>query len=162
VLAPYVEDRWRLEHLTVNYRTPSEIMAVAADVLGPGMEAPKSVRSTGTDPWHMRVPDVRAQLDEIIAKELAAIGDGTLGVIVPNGLAETTVDLDDQVSTLTVWQAKGLEFDSVLVVDPAQILKDSPRGTNDLYVAMTRATQRLGVVHPGDLPEVLHRLAEAT
>jgi len=161
VLAPYVEDRWRLEHLTVNYRTPSEIMAVAADVLGPGMEAPKSVRSTGIDPWHMQVPDVRAQLDEIIAKEVAAIGDGTLGVIVPNGLAETTVDLDDQVATLTVWQAKGLEFDSVLVVDPAQILAQSPRGTNDLYVAMTRATQRLGVIHPGELPAVLHRLADA-
>jgi DNA helicase IV len=161
VLAPYVEDRWRLEHLTVNYRTPSEIMAVAADVLGPGMEAPKSVRSTGIDPWHMLVPDVRAQLDEIIAKEVAAIGDGTLGVIVPNGLAETTVDLDDQVTTLTVWQAKGLEFDSVLVVDPAQILAQSPRGTNDLYVAMTRATQRLGVIHPGELPAVLHRLADA-
>jgi DNA helicase IV len=161
VLAPYVEDRWRLEHLTVNYRTPSEIMAVAADVLGPGMEPPKSVRSTGIDPWHMRVPDVPAQLDEIIAKEVAAIGDGTLGVIVPNGLVETAVDLDDQVSTLTVRQAKGLEFDSVLVVDPARILAQSPRGTNDLYVAMTRATQRLGVIHPGDLPDVLHRLADA-
>ena len=50
---------------------------------------------------------------------------------------------------LTVSQAKGLEFDSVLIADPAQILAESPRGLSDLYVAMTRATQRLGVVHPG-------------
>ena len=68
-------------------------------------------------------------------------------------------DLDEQVVVLTVSQAKGLEFDSVLIADPAQILGESPRGLSDLYVAMTRATQRLGVVHPGPVPEVLHRLA---
>ncbi|HEY7919865.1 MAG TPA: ATP-binding domain-containing protein, partial [Streptosporangiaceae bacterium] len=66
--------------------------------------------------------------------------------------------LDEQVVVLTVSQAKGLEFDSVLIADPAQILGESPRGLSDLYVAMTRATQRLGVVHPGPVPEVLHRL----
>ncbi|MEV4310988.1 AAA family ATPase [Actinocrispum sp. NPDC049592] len=160
VLAPYVEDRWRMEHLTVNYRTPSEIMAVAADVLGPDLDAPKSVRDSGIEPWHARVPDIEARLDEIIAKEVAAIGDGRLGVIVPAGFPRTQLDLDSQVSILTVWQAKGLEFDSVLVVDPARILAESPRGTNDLYVALTRATQRLGVVHPGDLPRNLSRLVE--
>jgi DNA helicase IV len=58
-----------------------------------------------------------------------------------------------------VTDAKGLEFDSVLVVDPAGILAESPRGASDLYVALTRATQRLGVVHAGELPEVLGRLA---
>jgi DNA helicase IV len=68
-------------------------------------------------------------------------------------------DLDKQVVVLTVSQAKGLEFDSVLIADPAQILGESPRGLSDLYVAMTRATQRLGVVHPGPVPEVLDRLA---
>ncbi|MGI8448252.1 MAG: ATP-binding domain-containing protein, partial [Streptosporangiaceae bacterium] len=68
-------------------------------------------------------------------------------------------DLDQQVVVLTVSQAKGLEFDSVLIADPAQILGESPRGLSDLYVAMTRATQRLGVVHPGPAPEVLSRLA---
>ena len=67
-------------------------------------------------------------------------------------------DLDEQVVVLTVSQAKGLEFDSVLIADPTQILGESPRGLSDLYVAMTRATQRLGVVHPGPVPEVLDRL----
>ena len=53
---------------------------------------------------------------------------------------------------------RGLEFDSVLVADPARIVADSPAGLNDLYVAITRATQRLGVVHKGDLPGALARL----
>jgi hypothetical protein len=68
-------------------------------------------------------------------------------------------DLDEQIVVLTVSQAKGLEFDSVLIADPAQILGESPRGLSDLYVAMTRATQRLGVVHPGPVPDVLDRLS---
>jgi ABC-type molybdate transport system permease subunit len=59
------------------------------------------------------------------------------------------------VVVLSVRQVKGLEFDSVLIADPAQILADSPRGLNDLYVALTRATQRLGVVYSGELPGVL-------
>jgi DNA helicase IV len=167
VLEPYVEDRWRMEKLTVNYRTPSEIMAVAADVLDPSLEAPKSVRDAGFEPWHEHVADIPARLGEIVAKEAAAIGDGRLGVIVPSGqLAELTAavpgidttGLESQVVVLTVWQAKGLEFDSVLVVDPARILADSPRGANDLYVALTRATQRLGVIHPAELPDTLSRL----
>jgi hypothetical protein len=76
----------------------------------------------------------------------------------PDRAGQDGPDLDEQVVVLTVSQAKGLEFDSVLIADPAQILGESPRGLSDLYVAMTRATQRLGVVHPGPVPEVLHRL----
>jgi DNA helicase IV len=59
------------------------------------------------------------------------------------------------VVVLTVGQAKGLEFDTVLIGDPAGILAESSRGLNDLYVALTRATQRLGVVYSGELPKVL-------
>jgi len=62
------------------------------------------------------------------------------------------------VTVLTVAQAKGLEFDAVVLVDPATIMTESPRGLNDLYVALTRTTRRLCVVHPGDLPEVLSAL----
>ena len=51
-------------------------------------------------------------------------------------------------SVLTVRQAKGLEFDAVIVVDPDGIVAESPRGRSDLYVALTRATQRLGVLRP--------------
>jgi DNA helicase IV len=60
-----------------------------------------------------------------------------------------------------VKQAKGLEFDCVLIADPARLLAESPRGLNDLYVALTRATKQVGVVHQGSLPEVLAGLAPA-
>ena len=56
---------------------------------------------------------------------------------------------------LTVRQAKGLEFDAVVVADPDGIVAESPRGANDLYVALTRATQRLTVLHAGDSPPAL-------
>ena len=62
----------------------------------------------------------------------------------------------------TVGEAKGLEFDVVVLVDPSGIVEESPRGLNDLYVALTRATRSLDVVHAGSLPTVLDRLAEVT
>jgi hypothetical protein len=61
-------------------------------------------------------------------------------------------DLTSEVVLLGARQAKGLEFDSVLIADPAEIIAASPRGRNDLYVAMTRSTQRLGILHPGPPP----------
>src|SRR5262249_17688530 len=104
-------------------------------------------------------------------------GDGKLAVIVPAELADeigeavtamlpdtalgADPDLTSPVVVLTVKQAKGLEFDCVLIADPARMLAESPRGLNDLYVALTRATQQVGVVHPGSLPDVLARLRPA-
>ena len=61
-------------------------------------------------------------------------------------------DGEQLVSVLTVREAKGLEFDAVIVLEPAEILAESARGLNDLYVALTRPTQRLHVVHAKDLP----------
>jgi hypothetical protein len=96
------------------------------------------------------------------------VGEGRLGVIVPAGWLDELgravagavpgsglgddAELRSPVVVLTVRQAKGLEFDSVLVVEPDRIVAESPRGTSDLYVALTRATQRLGVLHTGALP----------
>jgi DNA helicase IV len=190
-LGRYVGDRWRLAPLTVNYRTPAEIMAVAADVLAeidPAATLPRSVRDSGAQPWRLGVDE--ADFAGSVAEAAAAMasgnaGDGTLAVIVPAGrLAElrTAVqaalpvaaadaagdaspddtDIERPVVVLTVRQAKGLEFDSVLVADPGMILTESPRGLGDLYVALTRATQRVGVVHPGTVPPVLNRLTEAS
>jgi DNA helicase IV len=179
-LDPHAAGRWRVEELTVNYRTPSEIMAVAADVLaslGGGLEPPRSVRDAGVDPWHLRLdPDeLAAGLPAVVAAEAAAVGDGKLALLVPAGRAEELAGLlgpdlevatirqgpsvlDAPVAVLTVGEAKGLEFDAVLVVDPAAILAGGPHGANDLYVALTRTTARLGVVHPGELPSALARL----
>ena len=70
-----------------------------------------------------------------------------------------TPELTDSVVLLTPDQAKGLEFDSVLIIDPATILT-TPLGHNDLYVAMTRATHRLGVLHLGPPPPELAAMRE--
>jgi DNA helicase IV len=180
-LDPHAAGRWRVEQLTVNYRTPAEIMAVAADVLASldaGLQAPRSAREAGTAPWHLGIgPDeLEARLPEVVAAAAAAVGDGKLAVLVPAGRAERLAGriaaavpaatarqgpsvLDAPVAVLTVAEAKGLEFDAVVVVDPAAILAGGPHGANDLYVALTRTTSRLGVVHPGPLPPVLARLA---
>lgn len=162
VLEPYVAKRWKLTELTVNYRTPSEIMAVAGDVLAaidPAAPAPRSVRDSGFEPTAHRV--AVTELADEVKRLLAAEAEqaGTTAVIVPHDLAPELAHLgDDSVRVLTVHDVKGLEFDAVVLAEPHRILTESPRGLNDLYVALTRATQRLAVVHSEDLPEVLHRL----
>jgi DNA helicase IV len=179
VLHPYVAQRWRLAELTVNYRTPAEIAETAADVLASidaDLQPPRSVRRTGVSPWSMRLEETElvTNLPEIVTRETAAIGDGRLAVLTPSARLEALVkiitprpasttgveptELAAPVVLLTIGQAKGLEFDAVIVVDPQGILDESPRGASDLYVALTRATQRLGVVHTGQLPTVLARL----
>jgi len=181
-----MQDWWRLAPLTINYRTPAEIMAVAADVLAaidPALELPRSVRESGTLPWRLEAApaDLAGQVARAAAAVAGPTGDGRLAVIVPaarlSELGEAVsaalpgtavgedselggpLELESPVVVLSVRQVKGLEFDSVLIADPARILAESPRGLNDLYVALTRATQRLGVVHSGELPGVLAGLS---
>ncbi|MEU6643010.1 ATP-binding domain-containing protein [Saccharomonospora sp. NPDC046836] len=165
VLSPYVADRWRLRELTVNYRTPAEIMDLAARVLAtidPDLRAPVSVREAGVAPWQESLPrtEITTCIRSIVDTELAEVAGGTVAVLVPAGLegpvaaeladADAAAEDDDpRVSVLTVERAKGLEFDAVVVVAPDEIAGQSARGLNDLYVALTRATQRLGIVHTG-------------
>ena len=159
ILAPYVEDRWEHTRLGVNYRTPAEIMEVAAAVVSaehPGFRPPSSVRSTGARPWARATGDLPAAVAGAVA-ELTP-DEGRLAVIAPRELhralaarldgvtAGAEPDLTRTVVLLDPRQAKGLEFDSVLVVEPGRF------GTSDLYVALTRATQRLGIVHAAPLP----------
>ncbi|MFC0057050.1 HelD family protein [Streptomyces actinomycinicus] len=163
ILSPYVEDRWEHTRLGVNYRTPAEIMELAAAVVRaerPGFEPPSSVRSTGVRPWVRRAAD---DLPGAVAKAVAELTpvEGRLAVIAPRELhrglaarldgvtAGAEPDLTQTVVLLDPRQAKGLEFDAVLVVEPGAY------GTSDLYVALTRATQRLGVLHTGALPPAL-------
>ncbi len=166
-LSPYVADRWRLEELTVNYRTPAEIMAVASRVLAdvnPELEAPVSVRETGFEPW-LRAVDpagLTAELPGLVDAELSAVDGGTVAVLCPTSLvpalSETLGESGDRVSVMPVERAKGLEFDSVVLVAPDEVVAESPRGLNDLYVALTRATRRMGVVQTGDLVPALEGL----
>jgi DNA helicase IV len=167
VLGPYVAGRWRLEQLTVNYRNPAEIAQLADRVLAAidvDITPPQSVRHTGVSPRCVQVRALGDALPALVAEEAAAVGNGRVAVLGPDAqLAElralvpaaTNADLDAPVTVLTVAQAKGLEFDAVLLVDPAAIVAESPRGLSDLYVALTRTTHRLTIVHPGELPDVL-------
>ncbi|MER6343942.1 HelD family protein [Streptomyces sp. NPDC001595] len=166
ILQPYVEDRWEHTRLGVNYRTPAEIMDLAAAVVraeNPDFEPPSSVRSTGVRPWVRATDDLPGAVEKAVAELTPA--EGRLAVIAPRELhrrlaarldgvtAGAEPDLTRTVVLLDPRQAKGLEFDSVLVVEPGRY------GTSDLYVALTRATQRLGVLHTGVLPEGIRRAA---
>jgi DNA helicase IV len=176
-LEPQLGTGWRRAELTVNYRTPAEIMAVAADVLaasGSGEQAPRSVRSTGEQPGASVVTE--RELAEQVADVLEKFAgeEGTVAVVAPAGrvpglaaaLTERVPSVQSGASgdpgrgplVASPAEVKGLEFDSVLVVDPQGILDGAARGASDLYVALTRATQRLHVVSPGPLPAMLHRL----
>ncbi|MFI5618822.1 HelD family protein [Streptomyces sp. NPDC051567] len=160
VLAPYVGDRWELVRLGVNYRTPAEIMAVATAVLrarDPGFAPPRSVRSTGVRPWVRGSGDLARTVGEAVRRRLPARGrlaviaerelHTRLAAVLPGVRAGAEPDLTRPVVLLDPRQAKGLEFDTVIVVEPSGFRP------SDLYVALTRATQSLGVVHtPGRLP----------
>lgn len=164
VLGPYVAQRWKLTELTVNYRTPAEIMELAHRVLeeiDPSQTVPRSVRESGFAPWAQRV-DESEILDEVRRRVADQTGPGLTAVLAGHDHVEQLADLrSESVHVLTVKDAKGLEFDTVLLVEPQDILDDSPRGINDLYVALTRATQRLGIVHARPLPAVLASLDAA-
>ncbi|MFJ7493307.1 HelD family protein [Streptomyces sp. NPDC097727] len=163
ILEPYVGDRFEHVRLEVNYRTPAEIMELAARVVradAPSFEPPGSVRSTGEVPW---TRDAGEDLAGAVAQAVSELmpKEGRLAVIAPRALHEEIAaplegvsagaepDLTRTVVLLDPRQAKGLEFDHVLVVEPARY------GTSDLYVALTRATQRLGIVHREELPDSL-------
>lgn len=168
MLTPYVGDRWSYRELRTSYRTPVEIMAVAVDVLAevdPGLRAPEAVRTSGAVPWSRQVPtgELPAALDTAIRSELAQLGDGLLALIVVEELLETAELLAasigaDRVHTMTPQQSKGLEFDAVLIAEPQRILDAGPHGAAGLYVAVTRATRRLAVLHTGPLPAPLDKL----
>ncbi|OXM49586.1 DUF2075 domain-containing protein [Amycolatopsis alba DSM 44262] len=151
MLSRYVADRWVYRKLTVNYRTPSEIMAVAAALLAsfaPDVVPPESVRSCGVRPWARRLSevDIEAAVAEFVREESGRAG--TAVVIGPPGVP----------GAIAPSAAKGLEYDAVLVVEPERILAEGTGGEAELYVALTRATQRLGVLHGGPLPKVLRGL----
>lgn len=162
ILEPYVAKRWKKAELTVNYRTPSEIMRIAHAVLeeiDPEQLPPRSVRASGFEPWARRVDH-----DDLLEAARSVLesqsGPGTTAVLVPERLLAAWQNLaSDSVTVATVKEVKGLEFDAVLIAEPSEILVDSPRGLNDLYVALTRATQRLGVLHSEPLPSVLDGLS---
>ncbi|WP_435848671.1 HelD family protein [Streptomyces javensis] len=140
--------------LSVNYRNPAEIAELATKVLTlamPGTPAPEAVRSTGVAPRF--VPGADGGLGAAARREAVRLldeVDGTVGVVVAmNRRAQARqwlAGLGDRVVALGSLEAKGLEYDATVVVSPAEIADESPAGLRVLYVALTRATQRLTVV----------------
>ena len=172
---------WSLATLSVSYRAPAEVMELAGRVLAaalPGTLPPEPVRRTDDEPRFVAAPaGIGPAVAGVVTQELSAVAakgggeDGSVGVLVPGELladvrsalqAEGTPfgevgagALDAQVSLLAVGDAKGLEFDAVVVVEPARVVSGAPHGLRALYVALTRCTRRLAVVHREPLPPPL-------
>ncbi|MGH2759654.1 MAG: ATP-binding domain-containing protein, partial [Actinomycetota bacterium] len=158
-----------LAELTINYRTPEEIMDLASRVLAadaPELTPPRSVRSADDKPAFTRV--MRADLIDATVRAARAesqrLPDGKIAVIaaeestgdIAQGLGiassgrHTPAVLDERIAVINVDEARGLEFDSVVIAEPDAIVE--AYGLRGLYVALTRSTQRLVVVHAADLP----------
>jgi DNA helicase IV len=162
----------RIVELSVNYRTPAEIMEVAARVLAvtdPHLRPPRSVRSTGLPPAVCSTtPAELASVSVAAARELRADVGGAVAVICPTSLAPAIVgalgggqlSLEAPIAVVPVGTVKGLEFDAVVVAEPAAVAEDTPQGLRALYVALTRATKRLVMVHARPLPAVLGLTSE--
>jgi DNA helicase IV len=168
----------RIVELSVNYRTPAEIMALAGRVLtvaAPGLRQPRSVRSTETPPTFVAsaADSFGADVAATVRREQAQLsagpgGIGVVAIICPPSLHDSLAaslrdagivfgdaeadGLEQPVTLVPVTVVKGLEFDGVIVAEPAAIVAETPQGLRSLYVALTRATRRLAIVHAEDLP----------
>jgi len=158
---------FRLEELTVNYRTPAQITEAAeAMALAHGLPI---TRSSAVRDSEWPVDNLTVDRDELVAAVLDVVDEdreidsrGTLAVIAPPSLrremylalqrdhrdtvGEGAQGLTRPIAVLTPQESKGLEFDAVVIVEPNQIITGSARGVGALYVSMTRPTQRLHLV----------------
>jgi superfamily I DNA/RNA helicase len=137
-------DRINLASLSINYRTPEEVMAEAEPVIRavlPDANVPTSIRSTGVPVGYGSA----SELGSILDTWLAAHADGIACVIGDPASLENTAAATSRVRSLTPELAKGLEFDLVVLVDP-EAFGTGIEGAVDRYVAMTRATQQLVIL----------------
>jgi len=137
-------DRINLASLSINYRTPQEVMAEAEPVIRavlPNANVPTSIRSNDVPVVHGSTADLESILDTWLAKH----ADGTACVISANGLEDGAVRATSRVRSLTPELSKGLEFDLVVLINP-EAFGQGIEGAVDRYVAMTRATQRLVIL----------------
>jgi DNA helicase IV len=166
----------RRAELTVGYRLPAPNMALASRVLrvaDPDLSPPRSIREDGDPPRILRADadGLGAVVVSTALDELAAVGTGNVAVIVPASHVDRVSDafteagvefgratrhgLDAQITVVPVGLVKGLELDASVVVEPAAIVEEEAQGLRALYVALTRATKRLAVIHARQLPEAL-------
>lgn len=172
-LEPFFADRYKLEELTVNYRTPAQIADAAvrvAQAAGLRITTPQAVREGDWPPVITTVGkgELIQSLIEQLPGELEYSAGGLQAVIVPQELlaaARAAVielytervgtgsgGLAQDIVVISARESKGLEFDGVMIVEPALLVAEVDGGVGDLYVAMTRTTQRLHVIHNQPLP----------
>jgi DNA helicase IV len=167
----------RVVGLSVGYRIPAQIMELAERVMRaarPDLRSPTAVRVGDAAPAVMRAPsgsELGSTTAEAVLKMTADLASRNVAVVAPDALVEeisraltaagidhgraTRTGLDDPVTVVPVSVVKGLELDGVVVVEPARIVRDEVQGMRALYVALTRPTQRLTVVHAEELPAPL-------
>lgn len=170
-LRPHVGDNWRREELTVNYRTPAQISAVAESMAlahGVGITRSTAVRESEWPVRIVTVDDLAAGVVEAIVDDRAIDSRGTVAVIVSESLLDRVtpalteafgatvgrgaVGLTREIAILSPQESKGLEFDTVVIAEPQRVIDEIDRGAAALYVAMTRPTQRLVIVTTGPIP----------
>lgn len=172
--APFAEDRLRVEELTVNYRTPRNIVELAERVAAAnGLETTqlRTVRDGQHEPIIEHYDDASALVaaaTDAVSAEQERLGEGLVAVIAPldlvGGIRQSlrhtfgkrlgagAGSMAQDVVALTADEAKGLEFDGVVLVEPTALLEEAGGRVGSLYVAMTRSTQSLRVVASRDLP----------
>lgn len=168
----------RVVGLSVGYRIPGSIMELADRVMAeaaPGLRAPRSVREGGTPPDFVRTThgELAESVVDATRRLVADLPGGNVAVVCPDGLVDVlsarlsdagishgraaATALDSGVTVVPVSLVKGLELDGVVVVEPTDIIEGDhvasrEFGLRSLYVALTRPTQRLVIVHARDLP----------
>jgi len=166
----------RRTELTIGYRLPGPNMVLASKVLAlaaPDLTPPKSVRQSGSEPRFVQAPprSLGAEAVRQALIERSSVDPGSVAVIVPDSIVsevarafdDAGVDygraqrngLNSQITLVPISLVKGLELDASVVVEPAAILEEEVQGARALYVALTRATKRLVLVHERPLPDVL-------
>jgi superfamily I DNA/RNA helicase len=146
--------------MSTNYRSPAEVFDLAGRVVSatfPEADLPTAVRSTGVQPELLAMPpdELLNAVSETVTQLLSLV-EGTVGIICPPS-RRPAVDRqlrcaqleDDRVVLVSPLEAKGLEYDAVLVIAPDEIVTESPGGIRSLYVALTRPTQRLVTLDVG-------------
>jgi len=167
----------RRAELTIGYRIPGPNMELASRVLrvaAPDLAPPRSIRQAGQPPRLVHAESVdalAAAVADATQVEVDEVGTGNVGVIVPTSLVAAVADgltaagvnfglasrhgLDERVTIVPISLSKGLELDATVVVEPAAIVDEEAQGLRALYVALTRSTKRLALVHARPLPDCL-------
>jgi DNA helicase IV len=160
--------------LRTGYRIPGPAMELAAKVLtraAPQLDPPVAIRTDGDAPRIVATDELRNGLPTMVREEVGFAGTGNVAVIVPRSLHDdvstlltdagidhggaTRSGLHQQVTLIPVSLVKGLETDAIIVVEPGRIIGEERQGMRSLYVALTRATKRVNVLHAEPLPDVL-------